>query len=117
MSAFNTRLTRGDTAATTSTACFTTAITSSHSPSTFVNMALVSLGRPEARTTRTASATAVLTLPDSSPPAGLMLNATITVSIVRGLTTPVELRSVLAEQRRSDRQDHPVRGIRRHLVQ
>ncbi|ALI24049.1 hypothetical protein XA26_01830 [Mycolicibacterium fortuitum] len=48
-----------------------------------MNMALVSLGRPEARTTRTASATAALTLPDSSPPVGLMLKATITGSIVR----------------------------------
>ncbi|GAT06032.1 glycosyltransferase, group 2 family [Mycolicibacterium fortuitum subsp. acetamidolyticum] len=44
---------------------------------------MVSLGRPEARTTRTASATAALTLPVSSPPVGLMLKATITGSIVR----------------------------------
>src|SRR6476469_6469348 len=49
MSALSTRLTLGATAATTSTACFTTAITSSHSPSMLVNIALVSFGRPDAR--------------------------------------------------------------------
>src|SRR5690349_22128022 len=56
MSALRTRLTRGDAAATASTARLTTAITSSHSPSMLVNIALVSLGRPDSRTTRTAAA-------------------------------------------------------------
>ena len=42
-----------------------------------VNIALVSLGRPEARTTRIASATAAPTPPVSSPPEGLTLKATI----------------------------------------
>ena len=42
MSALRTSPTRGDTSATTSTARFTTAITSSHSPSMLVNIALVS---------------------------------------------------------------------------
>ncbi|BCI78579.1 hypothetical protein MTY66_02040 [Mycolicibacterium sp. TY66] len=50
----------------------------------FVNIALVSLGRPDSRTTRTAAATAAATPPDSSPPIGLTLKATITWSIVRG---------------------------------
>ena len=45
MSALSTSLTRGETAATASTACLTTAITSSHSPSTLVNIALVSCGQ------------------------------------------------------------------------
>src|SRR5690349_11775619 len=78
MSALRTRLQRGAAVRTTSTACFTTAITSSHSPSTLVNMALVSLGRPLARTTRTASATAS---PTPSPaPSGVTENATIMVT-------------------------------------
>src|SRR3954470_5903791 len=76
MSAFSTRETRADDAATTSTACLMTAITSSHSPSMLVNMALVSFGRPDSRTTRMASATALETLPESSDAAGLMLKAT-----------------------------------------
>src|SRR4051812_6261630 len=76
MSAFSTRETRADDAATTSTACLMTAITSSHSPSMLVNMALVSFGRPDSRTTRMASATALETLPESSEAAGLMLKAT-----------------------------------------
>src|SRR6478735_335185 len=76
MSALRTRPTRGEVAATTSTACLTTAITSSHSPSMLVNIALVSHGSPEARTTRTASATASLTPPVSSAPDGLRLKAT-----------------------------------------
>src|SRR5512134_3680170 len=75
MSALSTSDTRGDEAATTSTARLTTAITSSHSPSTLVNIALVSQGSPELRTTLTASATAALIPPVSSPPDGLMLNA------------------------------------------
>src|SRR5512147_1263686 len=50
MSALSTSDTRGDEAATTLTARFTTAITSSHSPSTLVNIALVSQGSPESRT-------------------------------------------------------------------
>src|SRR6266540_1480564 len=77
MSALSTSPTRGDTSATTSTARLTTAITSSHSPSMLVNIALVSLGRPDSRTTRTAAATASVTEPVSSPDIGLMLNATI----------------------------------------
>src|SRR3954447_3486556 len=76
MSAFSTRETRADDAATTSTACLMTVITSSHSPSMLVNMALVSFGRPDSRTTRMASATALETLPESSEAAGLMLKAT-----------------------------------------
>src|SRR5205814_5700448 len=74
-SALRTRLTRGALAATASTACFTTAITSSHSPSTVVNIASVRLGSPEARTTRTASATRSPT--DSPVPSGVTENATI----------------------------------------
>ena len=69
--------TRGDTAATASTARFTTSITSSHSPSMLVNIALVSFGSPESRTTRTAAATASETPPVSSPEDGEMLKATI----------------------------------------
>src|SRR4051812_22248811 len=76
MSAFNTSETRADDAATTSTACLITAMTSSHSPSMLVNMALVSFGKPDSRTTRIASATALETLPESSAAAGLMLKAT-----------------------------------------
>lgn len=76
MSAFSTSPTRGETAATTSTARFTTAITSSHSPSMLVNIALVSLGSPDSRTTRTAAATASDTPPVSSAVEGLMLKAT-----------------------------------------
>src|SRR5205823_10528465 len=53
---------------------FTTAITSSHSPSTVVNIASVRFGRPEARTTRTASATRSPT--DSPVPSGVTENAT-----------------------------------------
>ena len=73
----------GGPSATTSTARLTTAITSSHSPSMLVNIALVSLGRPDARTTRTAAATASVTDPVSSPDIGEMLNATIMSAIVR----------------------------------
>jgi hypothetical protein len=43
----------------------------------FVNIAFVSLGSPDSRTTRTAAATASETPPVSSPPDGEMLNATI----------------------------------------
>src|SRR6202020_325164 len=56
MSALSTTLTRGARAATASTAPFTTAITSSQSPSIVVNMASVRFGSPLSRTTRTASA-------------------------------------------------------------
>src|SRR3546814_10865515 len=56
-SALSTRLTRGETSATASTAALTTAITSSHSPSTVVNIEVVSFGSPESRTTLTARAT------------------------------------------------------------
>src|SRR5688572_10941465 len=77
MSALTTRETRGWSAVMASTHCLSTAITSSHSPSTFVNIALVSCGRPDARTIRTASATAAAYEPLSSGPAGAMLNAAI----------------------------------------
>ena len=77
MSALRTSPTRGDTSATTSTARFTTAITSSHSPSMLVNIAFVSFGSPDSRTTRTAAATASDTPPVSSAAVGLMLKATI----------------------------------------
>src|ERR1039457_1603428 len=66
--------TRGEPSARRSTHDFMSAITSSHSPSTFVNMALVSLGNPLSRTSLTASATAA---PTSSVPAGLTENAAI----------------------------------------
>jgi branched-subunit amino acid transport protein len=73
-SALSTRLTRGARAATASTARFTTAMTSSHSPSMVVNMASVRFGSPLSRTTRTASATAS---PTASPvPIGVTENAT-----------------------------------------
>ena len=61
----STRLTRGATSSTASAARLMTGITSSHSPSTVVNIDVVSQGRPEARTTRTASATASLIEPSS----------------------------------------------------
>ena len=61
-------------AATASTARLTTSMTSSHSPSTVVNIASVRFGRPLSRTTRTASATYSAT---SSPtPIGVIENAT-----------------------------------------
>ena len=41
-------------------------MTSSHSPSMVVNIEVVSCGRPDSRTTRTASATALLMDADSS---------------------------------------------------
>src|SRR3954464_3405418 len=75
MSALSTSETRDEWAATASTARFTTSITSSHSPSMLVNIALVWWGRPESRTTRMASATAAETLPSSSDAAGLTLKA------------------------------------------
>src|SRR5262245_29001497 len=75
MSALREMLTRGATASTASAARLTTAITSSHSPSTSVNIASVWFGRPLCRTTRTASATAA---PTSSPmPSGVTENAMI----------------------------------------
>src|SRR6478735_6534924 len=84
MSALSTSPTRRYRAATTSTAALTAAITSSHSPSRLVNIALVSQGRPDARSARTASATAALTPPSGADsegsrgwPEGLMLSATI----------------------------------------
>ena len=61
----------------------TTSITSSHSPSIEVNIEDVSWGSPDARTTRTASATASLTdsssggVPSGRGPDGATLNATI----------------------------------------
>src|SRR5690242_7696960 len=84
MSALRTRLHRGAAAMTASTARFTTAITSSHSPSRLVNMALVSLGRPLARTTRTAP-------PTPSPvPNGVTENATIMRSTIMRGVNPLE---------------------------
>src|SRR6478672_6924324 len=66
MSALSTRLTRGPCAATASTAPLTTARHSSQSPSIVVNIESVRCGRPEARTTATASATAAPTEPSGS---------------------------------------------------
>jgi membrane-bound serine protease (ClpP class) len=76
-SALMTMLTRGATVATWSTQRPITAITSSHSPSTLVNIAFVSVRRPLARTMATHSATTSPT--DSPAPNGVMLNAAITV--------------------------------------
>ena len=71
-----TRLMRGVRSATASTQRLTTAITSSHSPSTVVNMDVVSLGRPDSRTTLTAAATAWETEPSGwSDVCGEMENA------------------------------------------
>src|SRR3954447_8407408 len=58
-----------------STHCLMTPITSSHSPSMFVNIALVSFGSPLARTMRTASATSEPT--DSPAPSGVTEKAAI----------------------------------------
>ena len=74
MSALSETVTRGACSATASTACLMTAMTSSHSPSTVVNMASVRLGSPEARTTRTASATRSPT--ESPAPSGVTEKAT-----------------------------------------
>src|ERR1700758_5383691 len=74
MSALSTTLTRGAFAATAPTACLTTAIVSSQSPSIVVNIASVWFGSPLSRTTRTASATYS---PTASPtPSGVTENAT-----------------------------------------
>src|SRR6478735_8557458 len=70
-----TTLTRGASSATRSTHRLITPITSSHSPSTFVNIAFVSFGSPLARTIRTASATDSLT--ESPVPSGVMEKAAI----------------------------------------
>ena len=77
MSALSTSPTRAEPSPAASTACLTTAMTSSHSPSTLVNIALVELDKPDSRTTFTARDTASLTPPSGSPPEGLTLNATI----------------------------------------
>src|ERR1035438_6744750 len=74
ISALSTRLTRGALAATASTACLTTPITSSQSPSIVVNMASVRFVSPLSRTTRTASATYSAT--PSPTPSGVIENAT-----------------------------------------
>src|SRR6266567_3952849 len=87
MSALSTRLTRGAAACTASAARLTTVITSSHSPSIVVNMAVVSLGRPDSHTTRTASATAAPTLSDS-PPSGVTLKATSTIHHIPSSANP-----------------------------
>src|SRR5699024_5139585 len=77
MSALSTSPTREAPSPAASTARLTTSMTSSHSPSTLVNIASVEFGKPDSRTTRTASATASLT-PASSPGAdGVILKATI----------------------------------------
>ncbi len=76
MSALRTSPTRGETSATTSTARLTTAITSSQSPSTVVNMLVSSQGSPDSLTTRTAAATASETEPSSLVAVGEMLKAT-----------------------------------------
>src|SRR5947208_16876467 len=57
------------------TQSLTSAITSSHSPSTLVNMAFVAFARPLARTMRTASETASLT--ESPTPTGVIEKAAI----------------------------------------
>ena len=76
MSALSTRLTLGARAATASTARLTTSIASSHvGASIVVNIEVVSFGRPDSRTTRTASATTSPTL-SVPPPEGATLNAT-----------------------------------------
>ena len=76
MSALSTSPTRGETSATTSTARLTTAITSSQSPSTVVNIELSSQDSPDSWTTRTAAATASDTEPSSLLAVGEMLKAT-----------------------------------------
>lgn len=68
MSHLTTRETRGAVSARRSTHALITPITSSHSPSMVVNIDVVSLGRPEARTMATASATAAATPPSAAPP-------------------------------------------------
>jgi len=75
MSAFRPSERRGAEAPRASTQSLITAITSSHSPSRVVNIELVSFGRPDARTIRTASATASPT-EASPPPLGAMEKAT-----------------------------------------
>jgi hypothetical protein len=79
-SSFTTTETRGAAWAIVSTHVLMTAMISSHSPSTLVNMALVSLGRPLARTMRTVSATRSPT--DSPVPIGVMENAASMLNIV-----------------------------------
>ncbi len=61
-------------------------MTSLHSPSTLVNIAFVSLGRPLARTRRTASATAEPT--DSPTPTGVIENAAIIAPRYRAAVDP-----------------------------
>src|SRR5581483_8603524 len=70
-------------------------ITASHSPSTFVNMALVSLGSPLARTRRTASATCSPT--ESPTPRGVIENA---ANIARSSRTPRDVWQHRAMRRR-----------------
>src|SRR4051812_30058182 len=81
MSHLTTSETRGWFAVMASTHRPMTAMTSSHSPSTLVNIAFVSCGRPQARTMRTASATAAEYEPESSGPDGAMLKAAITSAV------------------------------------
>src|SRR5690606_20805135 len=64
-SALRTRLTRGLKRATASHAALIPGMTSTHSPSMVVNMAVVSFGRPDSRTTRTAAAAASETEPSA----------------------------------------------------
>src|SRR5690606_19029406 len=79
MSAFSTSETREPYAVTASVARFTTSMTSSHSPSSSVNIEVVRLGRPESRTICTAAATASCTEASARPvPDGATENATST---------------------------------------
>src|SRR3954465_10058585 len=68
MSALRTRLPRDPKGATASTARRTTSMHGAQSPSIVVNIASVRLGRPDSRTTRTASATAAET--EAAAPVG-----------------------------------------------
>src|SRR5690606_18396984 len=78
MSAFITSETREPYAVTASVARFTTSITSSHSPSSSVNIEVVRLGKPESRTICTAAATASCTEPSGLLLVGATENATRT---------------------------------------
>src|SRR5262249_27980004 len=93
-SILTTTLTLGARAATASTHRWMTSITSSHSPSTLVNIAFVSFGRPLSRTIRTASAT---TSPTESPtPSGVTENAASTVTSSRAQVSRSAIREVRA---------------------
>ncbi len=77
MSAFSTSDTREPYSPTASVARRTTSKTSSHSPSSSVNIEVVRFGRPDSRTILTAAATASCTDPSARPvPLGATENAT-----------------------------------------